>query len=233
MRSAYAQFVYLAGGADHDQMERMREYLQALSAGWPVQQVQEIVRETLHDLIEPIVYEEAVALIDEHHDLGRDVVIVSTSGAEAVEPIGEMLHADWVIATQMVVHDGRYTGEMAFYAYGENKAKAIQELAVAKGYDLATCYAYSDSITDLPMLEMVGHPYAINPDRELRKVAMERGWPIQQFRTPVAMRRRLPTLSQSTSRQRVTAAVGAAAAVGVIWYARRRLGSRGRAPEEV
>ena len=65
----------------------------------------------------------------------------------------------------MVVEDGRYTGEIDFYAYAGNKAAAIQELAAAEGYDLARCYAYSDSATDLPMLEAVGHPYAVNPDR--------------------------------------------------------------------
>ncbi|MGG8405954.1 HAD-IB family hydrolase, partial [Streptomyces sp. 12297] len=91
LRTAYTQFVFLAGGADHDQIERMREYLSALCKGWNVQQVQEIVAEALHDLIDPIIYDEAASLIEEHHTAGRDVVIVSTSGAEVVEPIGEML----------------------------------------------------------------------------------------------------------------------------------------------
>ncbi len=93
LRTAYAQFVFMAGGADHDQMERMRAYLSALCRGWNVQQVKEIVAETLHDLIDPIIYDEAASLIEEHHSAGRDVVIVSTSGAEVVEPIGELLGA--------------------------------------------------------------------------------------------------------------------------------------------
>ncbi len=109
LRTAYAQFVYLAGGADHEQMERMREYLSALCRGWNVQQVKEIVAETIHDLIDPIIYDEAASLIEQHHLAGRDVVIVSTSGAEVVEPIGEMIGADRVIATRMVVgEDGCY-----------------------------------------------------------------------------------------------------------------------------
>ena len=135
------------------------------------QQVKDIVAETLHDLIDPIIYDEAATLIEEHHLAGRDVVIVSTSGAEVVEPIGEMLGADHVIATRMVVEDGRYTGEIEYYAYGETKAEAIRELAALEGYDLTRCYAYSDSATDLPMLEAVGHPYAVNPDRALRREA--------------------------------------------------------------
>src|SRR4029077_2752050 len=110
-------------------MEKMREYLSSLSRGWNVQLVREIVAETLHDLIDPLIYDEAASLIEEHHLAGRDVVIVSSSGSELVEPIGEMLGADHVIATRMVVEEGRYSGEIEFYAYGENKAAAIRELA--------------------------------------------------------------------------------------------------------
>ena len=81
----------------------------------------------------------------------------------------------------MVVEDGRYTGEIEFYAYGADKAEAMRELAESEGYDLAASYAYSDSVTDLPMLEAVGHPFAVNPDKALRKVAVERGWPVLSF----------------------------------------------------
>jgi phosphoserine phosphatase len=77
----------------------------------------------------------------------------------------------------MVVADGRYTGEVEFYAYGYNKASAIKALAESEGYDLDGCYAYSDSATDLPMLGLVGHPTAVNPDRALRKEVVARGWP--------------------------------------------------------
>src|SRR5690606_37106200 len=136
LRSAYAQFAYLIGGTDHDQMERMREYLSALGTGWDVKVARDIAAEAPHTIVDPIVYDEAVTLIEEHHLAGRDVVIVSSSGAEVVEPIGEMLGADQVIATRMVVgDDGRFTGEMEFYAYAESKAKAIRELADERGYD--------------------------------------------------------------------------------------------------
>ncbi len=111
LRSAYAQFVYLVGGADHDQMEKMRGFLSDLCAGWEVQTVRDIVAETLHNIVDPLVYDEAVSLIEEHQLAGRDVVIVSASGAEVVEPIGEMLGADAVIATRMEIVDGRYTGD--------------------------------------------------------------------------------------------------------------------------
>ncbi|WP_327190111.1 HAD-IB family hydrolase [Streptomyces xinghaiensis] len=233
LRTAYAQFVYLLGGADHDQTERMREYLSALCRGWNVQQVREIVAETLHDLIDPIIYDEAASLIERHHTAGHDVVIVSTSGAEVVEPISRLLGADRAVATRMVVEDGCYTGEVEYYAYGPAKAEAIARLAESEGYDLTRCYAYSDSITDIPMLEAVGHPHAVNPDRGLRREAVARGWPVLSFDRPVRLKQRAPSLSlpawgpawTSPSRPLVVGAVAvtaAAAAAGLVWYAGRR-----------
>ncbi|MFD3532686.1 HAD family hydrolase [Streptomyces sp. NPDC058664] len=225
LRTAYIQFVFLAGGADHDQMERMREYLSALCKGWNVAQVKELVAETLHDLIDPIIYDEAASLIEEHHAAGRDVVIVSTSGAEVVEPIGEMLGADRVVATRMVVgEDGCFTGEVEYYAYGPTKAEAVRELAESEGYDLSRCYAYSDSATDIPMLEAVGHPYAVNPDRSLRREAVAREWPILAFEKPVRLKQRLPEFRMPPRPTLVAAAaVGAAAlGAGLVWYASRR-----------
>jgi HAD superfamily hydrolase (TIGR01490 family) len=195
LKSSFAQFVYLLQGADEDSMDRMRDYLKTLCAGWPVETVNAIVAETLHDLIDPMVYAEAVALFDEHKAAGRDVVIVSSSGEEVVGPIGEMLGVDHVIATRMVVEDGRYTGEIAFYAYGEGKAEAIREMAAQRGYDLAQCWAYSDSFTDRPMLEAVGNPVAVNPDKALRRHAAEQGWRLREFKRPVRARsRRVPTI---------------------------------------
>ena len=127
LRSGYAQFVYLLGGADHDQVERMRAYMSDLCTGWDVQTVKEIVAETLHSIVEPLIFDEAATLIEEHHTAGRDVVIVSTSGAEVVEPIGAMLGADRVVATRMDVEDGRFTGTIAFYAYGEAQGERRSE----------------------------------------------------------------------------------------------------------
>jgi HAD superfamily hydrolase (TIGR01490 family) len=220
LKGAYAQFVFSLAGADADQMERMRSQITRMCTGWDVATVHEIVRETLHGIVDPLVYAEAADLIEEHRAAGREIVIVSSSGAEMVGPIGEMLGADRVVATRMVTEDGRYTGEIDFYAYGENKAAAMREVAAESGYDLADCFAYSDSVTDLPMLAAVGHPTAVNPDRGLRRAAVERGWPVLTFSRPVSMRSRfaVPTAPVVTG-----AAMGVGAAVvGLAWYARRR-----------
>ncbi len=180
-RGAFAQLIFRAGGADHQQMERIKEQVAKLCRGWSAERVTEIVTAHLTDTILPIVYAEARRLVDAHRAAGRDVFIVSTAGQEMVGPIGVMLGVSGIIATRMRLADGRYTGELEFYAYGEAKASRMRELAAERGYDLADCFAYSDSATDLPMLEAVGHPHAVNPDRELRRVARERGWPVLAF----------------------------------------------------
>ncbi|WP_183096038.1 HAD family hydrolase [Nocardioides stalactiti] len=218
LRSAYAQFVFLVGGADHDQMEKMRLFMSQLVAGWDVATVKEIVAETLHNIVDPIVYDEAVQLIEEHHAAGRDVVIVSSSGTDVVEPIGAMLGADRVVGTKLEIVDGKYTGEIDYYAYAEEKAHAIRALAEERGYRLDACYAYSDSSTDIPMLEAVGHPFAVNPDKELRRAAAVNGWPILIFSKPVALRSTVPPKPTLAA-----LAVGGVVAVGAaVWVGSRR-----------
>jgi HAD superfamily hydrolase (TIGR01490 family) len=187
LRTAYAQLVYRIGGADHQRMERIRTAVGELCRGWPVDRVTDIVRRHLDETIGPLVYADARRLIAAHGKAGQDVIIVSTSGQEMVGPIGDLLGASEVIATRMEVADGRYTGQMEFWAYGEAKASRVRELAARRGYRLRDCYAYSDSVTDLPMLEVVGHPRVVNPDRALRKIAVQRHWPVLAFgaRSPV------------------------------------------------
>ncbi len=221
LRSSYAQFVYVLGGADHDQMEKMRAFMSTLVAGWDVATVREIVADTLHNIVDPLVYDEAVDLIEQHKAAGRDIVIVSTSGTEVVEPIGAMLGADIVVASRLEVEDGKYTGHIEYYAYAEEKARAIVELAELRGYDLAESYAYSDSSTDVPMLETVGHAFAVNPDKELRRAAASHDWPVLVFTKPVALRSRVP-LPPAKQTIAVLAVGGVLAAGGVLWANVRR-----------
>ena len=218
MRSAYGQFVYLVAGANAAQMDQMRVYMSELVTGWDVEAVKRIAVEGLSTVIEPIVYSEALTLFDEHHAAGRDVIVISSSGTEIIEPICALLGADKAIGSQVAIEDGKYTGEILFYAYGEGKAQAIRALAADEGYDLSASYAYSDSMTDLPMLEAVGHPVATNPDKELRAIAKDRVWPVLDFRKPVAM-------ATKDAHNRAAGAAGAAVgavALGLAWYARNR-----------
>jgi HAD superfamily hydrolase (TIGR01490 family) len=226
VKGTYARLVYHLGGADEARMDRMREDLVAMVTGWDEANVRGIIAETLFDLIDPIVYDEAATLIEEHHAAGRAVVIVSSSGDEIVNPVGELLGADHVVATRMVVEDGKYTGEVAFYAFGPYKAKAMARLAAEHGWDLAECYAYSDSGTDLPMLAAVGHPFAVNPDRTLRREATERGWEILNFEHPVPMRSRFGRLPAPSRPVAVGIAGAAVVAAAAGWRAARVHGRR-------
>src|SRR5260370_42228786 len=168
-RGAFAQLVFRLGGADHNQMERIKEQVAKLCCGWQVERVAEIVSAHLADTIGPIIYAEARGLLDAHREAGRDVIIVSTSGQEMVGPIGAMLGASGIIATRMRHAEGRYTGELEFYAYGEAKAIRIREHSAERGYRPSATFAYSDSGADLPLLEAVAHHPAIHPPRPPRQ----------------------------------------------------------------
>ncbi|WP_028478144.1 HAD family phosphatase [Nocardia sp. CNY236] len=225
LKSNYVHFLFLLSGADHDRMERMRAQLTSVCAGWNVEQVKSIVAEKLHELVDPLIYAEAIDLIADHKIRGHDVVIVSASGEEIVAPIARALGAAHTAATRMVVADGKYTGAVEFYCYGKGKVTAIEEIAAREGYDLADCYAYSDSNTDVPLLTAVGHPTAVNPDRSLRREAQGRGWPIVTFSNPGPLWARVqpPPFTMVAA----TAVVGLSAALtGVISFSvlRRRRG---------
>ena len=229
LRGAFAQIVYLLVGADERKMERLKDSMLALTVGWERQQVEDIAREALTTLIDPYIYLEAVDLMELHRARGRRVFIVSSSPEEVVRPLAEHLGAVEVIATRAEVQDGRYTGKLAFYCYGANKAVAMEEVAARDGVDLSSSYAYSDSITDLPMLEAVGQPVAVNPDRDLRRIAAERGWQVRDFRRPVRLRARLPSVP-GTDPSLVRALLAGAALLLLGWFVLRPRAGRRSAP---
>lgn len=223
LRALYGQLIYLYLGADEDRMARMQAKVLALTAGWDQAHVRDIVAETLEEVIEPIVFDEAVALLRQHQAAGRRVYLISASPEEIVLPLARHLGVDEAIATRARTDaHGRYTGAVEFYAYGPHKAERMREVAAERGIDLAASYAYSDSITDEPMLAVVGHPVAVNPDRDLAKVAAERGWEVRWFTHKVPLRERVPMPHPGP-----TAAVGgglvatAAAGAAAWWWLRR------------
>ncbi|MGO9027751.1 MAG: HAD family hydrolase [Acidimicrobiales bacterium] len=223
VRAVVSQIVYLHLGASEQKLDRMRESLLTLTKGWDQQQIREIVREALEETVEPIIYAEALDLIEAHRAAGHKVYLVSASPEEIVEPLAEHLGVDGCIATRAVVDgEGRYAGEMDFYSYGQFKAEAMTELAEAEGIDLTESWAYSDSYTDLPMLEAVGHPVAVNPDRVLAKTAREREWEVMQFTKPVRLRDRVSVPSLPVTAIVAGGTVAAAAGAFLAWRIARR-----------
>lgn len=198
LKSIYSQLLFSLSSADADKTEKLRAQLSEMVAGWPIDEVKEVVNETLHKLIEPIIFEEALDLIEEHQAAGREVVIVSSSGEEVVRPIAKLLGVTSVIATRMRIEEGKYTGEIEYYAFGQAKADAIIEFAREHNIDLADSVAYSDSMTDVPMLSCVGRAYAVNPDKDLRRVAIEKGWKVLIFKQPVSIQDRLDAVPKKS-----------------------------------
>jgi HAD superfamily hydrolase (TIGR01490 family) len=169
------------GGSSDEKANAVRDRILEAIEGQPVSQLEELGDEVIEQLLDAV-RRESQALINLHHDAGRDTYIVSASPVEIVHSFAEAVGLTGGIGTVSEIIDGTYTGRLSEpFCYGKGKAIAIERLASDRGYDLRLCYAYSDSISDLPMLELVGHPVAVNPDRALESIAFRRGWPIIEF----------------------------------------------------
>jgi HAD superfamily hydrolase (TIGR01490 family) len=225
LRAAWGQLVYAQFGSSPEKLAKLRDSVLRLTRGWDQAEIGEIVLETLVDVVEPIVYDEALDLIHEHRAAGRKVFIVSASPEEIVAPLARYLGVDEAIATRAELDEhGRYTGRTERYCYGPEKVVAITEVAERDGIVLAASYGYSDSATDVPMLEAVGHPVVVNPDRELLRYARAREWEVRRFTRRVPLRERVP---MPAPRQAALGGGAVLAAVGVgvaarWWWDRRQ-----------
>ena len=135
----------------------------------------------MEPILKPLVYQEPLNLVERHRERGEPVYIVSATLQEIVEEIARELGFDGALGSTCEIVDGVYTGRSLRGAHGDGKAAAVRELAAQEGFDLEASTAYSDSHTDLPFLEAVGNPVVVNPDRQLRRVAEDRGWPMLEF----------------------------------------------------
>jgi HAD superfamily hydrolase (TIGR01490 family) len=217
--SLFAGLVFQLMGADEARMERMRGRAARLTAGWDAQRVRSIVDDVVEEVFSPLIYAEALELLDRHRESGRVLCIVSTSPEEVVHSLARILDVDRCISTRSRVIGGVFTGELEFYAFGHRKADAMHAMAAEMKIDLAASYAYSDSATDLPMLNSVGHPVCVNPDKELKRVAQQRGWPVTTFRNPVRIRARLVHLRLPQAAVGGTlAAAGVGMVVAATWW---------------
>ena len=182
----FSHLLFMRFGADDEKLNKIRESVLKVTKGWDHDEVRALVAETINDVIEPLIYDEALELIDYHLAEGDEVWLVSMAPAEIVDPFAELLGITGSISSRAEIDDeGKFTGNMLFFAQGENKAVAVRELCEQRGIDLADCYTYSDSETDVPMLQVVGHAFAVNPDRQLSKIAHDEAWPILSFNHPV------------------------------------------------
>ncbi len=161
-------------GASHESVRRAAEDGLILLRGFKPEDMRDLVAAAMEPVLRPLVYAEPLHLVEQHRDRGEPVFIVSATLQEIVEGIADELGFDGALGTICEVRDGAYTGHAVRALHAENKATCIRELAEKHGFDLAECTAYSDSHTDLPFLEAVGHPVVVNPDRQLRQIAGER-----------------------------------------------------------
>ena len=180
-KAAAWQLLFAARGAGAETVRKAAEDGLMILKGFPVADLRELVAGAMEPILKPLVYQEPLDLLGRHRDRGEPVYIVSATLQEIVEELARELGFDGAIGSTCEILGGVYTGRSLRAAHGAGKAAAIRELAELTGIDLAVSTAYSDSHTDLPFLEAVGKPVAVNPDRELRRIAEERGWPVLEF----------------------------------------------------
>jgi HAD superfamily hydrolase (TIGR01490 family) len=182
-QASIAQLVFVRFGAGQSRVGQTADSAMSVLRGLPVTLMQEIAAEAWEPVLKPLVYREALDHAEDHRARGEPVYIASAALQEVVEEISGRLGFDGAIASRAEVRDGAYTGRLDRRLYGQAKADALVELATAEGIDLSGSTAYSDSYSDAPFLEAVGHPVVVNPDRGLRRLADEAEWPSLRFST--------------------------------------------------
>jgi len=181
VKSAFWQVLFVLRGASAERVRSAAEDGMKMLDGFSVEEMQHVVGDAMETVLRPLVYEEPLRLLERHRSRGEPVYIVSATLQEIVQHIADDLGFDGAIGSTCEIVDGVYTGRTLRAAHGEGKAAALRELATAEGFDLEQSTAYSDSYSDMPFLEAVGHPVAANPDRKLRRIAADRGWPVVHF----------------------------------------------------
>lgn len=209
------QLTFSRRGTNDDQLDRYTEAVKDLMAGWDHETLVKVVDEELDDRIRPMVFREALERIEMHKRQGIPVYAVSATIEEIVHPLADRLGLDGAIGSRMETKDGRFTGIILENNHGEEKARRVREFAAEHNIDLNESYAYSDSITDQSFLRLVGRPYAVNPDKELKKLAKQEGWGLLSFTT----RTQLPSLKKRTLKIGFIALI---AGLGILSFSKRK-----------
>jgi HAD superfamily hydrolase (TIGR01490 family) len=214
-RFAWQQAKFRVVGREHlDDVHKARETALSFAAGHTVAELTVIGEEVFDEVMATKVWPGTRALAQMHLDAGQRVWLVTATPVEVATVIAKRLGLTGALGTVAETEDGVYTGRLVGeILHGEAKAEAVAALAEREGLDLATCSAYSDSANDIPLLSLVGHPCAINPDAALRAHAREHGWRVRDYRT---------------GRKAVRIGVPTAAAVGALAGAMAAAGARRR-----
>jgi len=180
-KAVVAQFVFVRYGAGTSRVGQTADKGMAFLKGLPVETMRDIVRESLDTAFKPHVYRDALDLVARHRERGEKSFVVSAALQEIVDALVAELGLDGGRGSTAEVENGVYTGRLVRRLDGRAKADVLAQLASAGDIELAESRAYSDSAADVPFLEAVGYPVAVNPDRKLRGIAAERGWRILRF----------------------------------------------------
>lgn len=179
LADAIANVRFRLHGASDAQSQALRDRIAASLQGVRVRDLERL-RVPVIARILPRLYPHMLEIAYDHQDAGRPVYIITAASQELADSLASVMAFDGALGSYLSeARDGVYTGEATGrFLYRDAKAHAIRELAAARGYDLAASYAYSDSISDLPMLEAVGHAIVVNPDAELTRLAHQNGWEV-------------------------------------------------------
>jgi HAD superfamily hydrolase (TIGR01490 family) len=168
-------------GSTDETTDRIRGQIAETIAGQRAIDLRRMMPEVLAGVL-PRVFPQMLRVAYEHQDAGRRVYIATASGEEMAAMLAHVLGFDGGIGARSEIVDGRFTGrDSDVFTYRDGKAQRIAALAEQEGIDLAASYAYSDSESDLPMLRLVGHPVAVNPDADLALIAAQEGWEVLRF----------------------------------------------------
>jgi HAD superfamily hydrolase (TIGR01490 family) len=178
---AWENVLFRLRGSTDAGTDALRERIGQMLEGVRVRELQRLAPDVLAGVL-PRLYPQMLAIAYEHQDAGRPIFICTAASQEMAELMAIVLTFDGAVGSVSEVVDGHYTGRAGGpFTYREGKAEAIRDLAAREGIDLAESWAYSDSESDLPMLRLVGHPVAVNPDSELGRVARDEGWEVLRF----------------------------------------------------
>lgn len=150
----------------------------------PIESLYTWRKDYVESWIQPIIATGTPALLDKHRQQGDTLIIISATNYFITEPIAELLEIPHLLATRPEIIDNRYTGKyLGVPTFKEGKVTVLNEWLAQQNHSLGESYFYSDSINDLPLLERVSHPIAVNPDESLSDIAVQRGWPILDLRS--------------------------------------------------